>query len=254
MPFLAKEQSRGAPVPLRFQTSHNCPIPVCQARGMGWASLRGYPAASSSSGRAVLAFHGASERPGRAGRAWRAGCDVNPGGGSVGPSAPIPGLAHAPVTARTINTLFSAPRRLSPKLAGSRGRSIPAPCGQAPPAPRAGGTAGPDVPSAGELSCSACCWLEHPDTSSPGRVMHVHPQHLGTSYQGSPVGQAWDNWDARGAPDSKTWGGCLQQQGFSYSGGDFPREQRIALKQGAGVGSRPFPACFLGMGRGWMDD
>lgn len=104
-------------------------MPVCQARGMGWALLRGD--AAPSSGRAVLAFHRAPERPGRAGRAWRAGCDVNPGGGSVGPSAPIPGLAHTPVTARTINALFSAPKPFS-KACRAPGRAAPLSCAAKP--------------------------------------------------------------------------------------------------------------------------
>lgn len=175
MLVLAKKQGRDAPVPLWSQASHNCPIPVCQARGMGWALLRGDPAPSSSSGRAVLAFHGASERPGRAGRAWRAGCDVNPGGGSVGPSAPIPGLAHTPVTARTINTLFPAPKPFS-KACRVPGPTAP-PCRAAKPPAGSQGRCHPrlDVPSAGELSCSACCWLQHLDTSPhPGPRLRTH--------------------------------------------------------------------------------
>lgn len=65
---------------------------------------------------------GIPRSPGRAGRAWRAGCDVKPGGGSVGPSAPIPGPAPAPVTARTINALPGS-QTLLQGLQGSRSRS-----------------------------------------------------------------------------------------------------------------------------------
>lgn len=144
----------------------------------------------------MLAFLGASELPGRAGRAWRAGCDVKPGGGSVGPSAPIPGLAHAPVTARTINALFfPAPKPFSKAF------GVP-------------GQVSPRGWSTGDLSCSACSWLEHPDTFPPPWVTHpqiLHYKILGTSGQGSPVGQAWGNWGARRALHS------YKHQGFACS-------------------------------------
>lgn len=64
------------------------------------------------------------------------------------------------------------------------------------------------------------------------------------------MGQAWGNWGARGALHSKAWGGCLQQQGSTYSGEEFPRKQRFGLKRGPEVRNRPFPAWFLGMGSG----
>lgn len=174
------------------------------ARPGGWGGLcsGGDPEPSSSSGRALLAFHGASERPGRAGRAWRAGCDVNPGGGSVGPSAPIPGLAHTPVTARTINTLFPAPKSFS--KAGSPVPQHPrAVAAKPPPAPRAGVTPGwtcraqvnfPALPAAG---CNT--WTRPPTPGHACALTSPPPQSLGRARQRNPVTQAWGNWGARGA-------------------------------------------------------
>lgn len=83
-------------------------------------------------------------------------------------------------------------------------------------------------------------WVTHPQV--------LHHKTLGMSRLGSPMGQAWGNWGARGALHSKTRGVCLQQQGSTYSGDDFPRKQRFTLKQEPEGRSRLFPACFLGMG------
>lgn len=79
--------------------------------GVGFAQGGSSSEPQLRQGRAGIPW--SAELPGRAGRAWRAGCDVKPGGGSVGPSAPIPGPAHAPVTARTITTLLPAPKPFS---------------------------------------------------------------------------------------------------------------------------------------------
>lgn len=216
MLFLAKEQgkrcSRAISVPGQPQLPYSC----LSGPGDGVGFAQGGCSTELSSGRAVLAFLGAPERPGRAGRAWRAGCDVKPGGGSVGPSAPIPRPAHAPVTARTINTLFPAPKPFSKACRVPGPAAPPRRAAKAPPAPGADVSPGLDVPSTGELSCSACCWLEHPDTCPPPRAMRAHPRVLHHKTWAlrirEPNGPSLGYWGARGALRSKTWGGCFLQQ------------------------------------------
>lgn len=133
------------------------------------------------------ASHGAPERTGRASRAWRAGCDVNPGGGGVGPSAPVPGLARAPVMAKTVNTLFPAAKSSSKACRSPRSHSpISRPTAGGRAAAGSQGRRCPkdgrmDVLSLGELSCSACCRLEHISTSLPIARTHVRRRNSSTA-------------------------------------------------------------------------
>lgn len=152
---------------------HGGPRPALSlaTRPPGWGGLcsgGGNPVPSSGSDRAVPALHGTPDRTGRAGRAWQASCDVKPGGGGVGPSDPVLGLARTSGTAKAIHTLFPASKSLSKACSGPRSRS---PAGRAtqpshryesrPVASRAGIARTTDVLRVGELSCSACCRLEH---------------------------------------------------------------------------------------------
>lgn len=109
---------RGGPRPARTALS-----PAARPPGWGGLCSGGDLAWSSRSGRAVPALRGAPEHAGQAGRAWRAGCDVNPGGGGVGPGPLVPGLAHAPLPAKPINTLFPASKSFSKPGSGPQSRS-----------------------------------------------------------------------------------------------------------------------------------
>lgn len=129
-PARSRRQGGDAPtLPQWPRASQCCPIPSCQAPRAGWALLKGDPAPSSRPSRAALALHGVPEHAGPAGRAWRAGYDVNPGGGGVGSSAPVPSWAHTPVMAKPINTLFPASKSFTKVCRSPQSCSPPAtPC------------------------------------------------------------------------------------------------------------------------------
>lgn len=110
---------------LQFQVSHKCPISACRARG--WGGLCSGGIQQRAPAVAGLCWH-SSERPGRAGRAWRAGCDVNPGGGwQRGPQRPNSRAGARPCCTKNHKYAFPSSQALL-SLRGSQGprcRGIP---------------------------------------------------------------------------------------------------------------------------------